>query len=309
MQGSFYSHVKDTMMQHEILPTQQPDVVMIGTMRNREAPKPDVMENVYVDALPWNGSVLPADYIKTQWDKSWTLPEAWAQKILTKIEPINKIVDCFNSKFHKFIPLWETYTVSYQVMYGLSARPELLQCVDGELVGFLSSVALKPPLTSLPKSEGPNPDVLFYQVSICTHEDIEAAAAFIRCCLTSTAWATGHVKEGDSDNSLLRTTDVNAWMTYMKKKCHDSTLFEEKWKEYFAHVGYMPYKTVPAKNLSDEEYARLVKGAMVNTAMNVVWTPADEMENSRIDDDNFTAVMWSYLQVTLTLCIVCMLKC
>jgi hypothetical protein len=95
----------------------------------------------------------------------------------------------------------------------------------------------------------------------------------------------------------------------MRLHLEDSTVFEEKWKKYFAHAGYMHYNTVPAKNLSDEQYARLVKGAMVNTAMNVVWTPADEMENSRIDDDNFTAVMWSYLQVTTTLYIVCMLKC
>ena len=51
------------------------------------------------------------------------------------------------------------------------------------------------------------------------------------------------------------------------------------------------------QNTDDEQYAKLIKGAMVNTSMNVVWTPEDEMENSRIDDDNFTSVMWTYLQV------------
>lgn len=49
-------------------------------------------------------------------------------------------------------------------------------------------------------------------------------------------------------------------------------------------------------NRKDEEYAKFVKGAMVNGSISVVWTPADEMENSKIDDESFTDVMWTYLR-------------
>lgn len=45
----------------------------------------------------------------------------------------------------------------------------------------------------------------------------------------------------------------------------------------------------------DSYYARLVKGAMVNAHISVVWSPSDETEHSDKDNQRFSDVMWKTL--------------
>lgn len=46
----------------------------------------------------------------------------------------------------------------------------------------------------------------------------------------------------------------------------------------------------------DLEYAHLVKGAMVNTDLHVLWAPEDESMLARVDDEAFLKVMWEFIQ-------------
>ena len=45
----------------------------------------------------------------------------------------------------------------------------------------------------------------------------------------------------------------------------------------------------------DQFYAKLVKGAMVNTNIRVVWGPSDETENSMFDETEFSKILWRAL--------------
>jgi len=128
---------------------------------------------------------------------------------------------------------------------------------------------------------------------VCTQTDI-AVVTFVKYCLATTAWM------------LESVPTIPDWKVYMAALIPlenvdllGGVTFSVYYDDFKFGDGAAPqqgsYQNMA--NHMDEMYARLVKGAMVNTSMNVVWTPADEMANSRIDDDNFTAVMWTYLQV------------
>lgn len=45
----------------------------------------------------------------------------------------------------------------------------------------------------------------------------------------------------------------------------------------------------------DSYYSKLVKGAMVNIPISVVWSPSDETEHSTFDNEKFANVMWKTL--------------
>jgi hypothetical protein len=79
---------------------------------------------------------------------------------------------------------------------------------------------------------------------------------------------------------------------------HDTPQEFQRWCDFhFIHSAHLiegnPYNSM---NILDEEYAKLVKGAMVNTSIGVVWAPHDETMHTKIDDDSFSNVMWTYLQ-------------
>lgn len=45
----------------------------------------------------------------------------------------------------------------------------------------------------------------------------------------------------------------------------------------------------------DSYYANLVKGAMVNTSMSIVWGASNETEHSTHDEEMFSSILWNTL--------------
>lgn len=154
-----------------------------------------------------------------------------------------------------------------------------------------------------------------YQIAALVYEvcpNTRSSATFVRMLLAYVAWQT---------QSIVKPFDYKVWkaeilyslgneayqdeMAELDRKGHLSGL-GDLCDFHFLDAGTVLYRdsllSVDGNNLRlaanalDEEYAYLVKGAMVSTSMQLIWTPKDEMAHSKIDDESFNNVMWMYLQ-------------
>jgi hypothetical protein len=83
---------------------------------------------------------------------------------------------------------------------------------------------------------------------------------------------------------------------------NDEPYVQTKPDSYYRDIfplGFVGAKEGNVQNSQDEAYGRHVKGAMVNSSMNIVWAPKDETENTKIDEDTFVSIMWTYVEVTV----------
>lgn len=73
--------------------------------------------------------------------------------------------------------------------------------------------------------------------------------------------------------------------------------FEKQLKEIENMDDFRPLCSQEQEADKDDlEYAHLVKGAMVNTDLRVVWAPEDESFLPRVDDEAFLNVMWNFIK-------------
>lgn len=195
---------------------------------------------------------------------------------------------------------------SYQLMHAkqimtLALNPHVLVCSKSTFLGILNAEA------TMSEKEDPTPAELWCwfhnRFVLLFMETFNFQPSFFRHILRkiyTTAWFD--VKELNYGIAF----NIKAWEVEMENLCPDPTKISSL-KNALAALSTGTHFTEIVDNKTSidmmhqesklHEYAMLVKGAMVNSSMQVVWTPANEDVFARIDDEAFMSLLWHYLKV------------
>lgn len=88
-----------------------------------------------------------------------------------------------------------------------------------------------------------------------------------------------------------------------KEKMMHTTKPEQSFRRFHEWAGIYEgkYQVSAIAQQLDSYYAKLVKGAMTNTNIDVVWVPNDESEHSLMDSEQFNKYLWEALQSFLNI--------
>jgi hypothetical protein len=248
------------------------------------------------------------------------LPEKWFSLVLKQTGANGSEKKAYDSQALHYNPTVKPYLVpmlarvtddnlvDFDALRKLSEERLVFSLPDEALVtlvGYFTQKRDKEPPAS-PAGTAPvgniNRDRSAYVFEMCLPfflDDMQHRANFIRCIMTGLRAKCFDVKA--AGNYRMWVDSLIPYVQAGEKHNFDESL-RAFCDFYFLNSAHIYFDNgVVAQNTQDEAYAKLVKGAMVNTTMSVVWTPADEMAHSKIDDESFTNVMWTYLQVILSL--------
>jgi hypothetical protein len=304
MQGVFHSHVHKTMLTYDILPDPNQENVLLGAdFVDIPAPTADFVSKFIEDANPISGETAITRAAKFDQFRvvpgqngppldMMTLCHEWVTicyPMLTRDQPT-------------FIPWLDGRSISKDVLGLLSVQPLLLSLSDADLILICTTYTS---LLGRDRKNGTDEnqptkqsqievDAIWLHLRFALNTP-RRQAAWIRCVLSEVTWRL------DRDQPAYAT-----WRNTLRDVINREKGFPEDTSYqlrqfcdfHFVSSKYIVFDTAiqHAGNHVDEQYAKYVKGAMVNTSMDVVWTPADETMHSKIDDESFNNVMWVYLQ-------------
>lgn len=314
MQGTFHANLKDTMRTHGIIG----NTVMMGAVggdnpdyvsdENKDAVE-KAKKNFFKQIDSWVNTIFKTNDVLTSSERLgnfifslFNIDRNANEKQLEagdELALLKEGIDA-NTKIY----LHHGYFINVEILQLISMRYELMALDNYNLLGFIkecgapNSGSWKPTSATVIFDNEKNEHIseLFtnYENGIVDHKQ---ASFFIRSCLSSVSWKYVNFKdevENYDEWKLALLAAVGAIRA-------DVSGLRSKIDDYFKkNPTILSVGTVKSsKNSDDEKYARLVKGALVNVALSIVWTPKNELENSRIDDEQFTAVMWHYMQVSI----------
>jgi hypothetical protein len=321
MQGSFYRDIATRMHDHGIL--ERSAVTMGAVIKDPEGEKMNDKEKGFSFLYTGEGAY--------QYGINSCLFE-WINHCLVRntslLTSVTEWYDAFRYGEHEKVPLYGRQWIGTKALYVLSMRKEILSLTDSQLLHLVNMfteslsegvnyITLDPLNTdskpahwrmqTMEKDDNDPDEIAATNKYIDTDNDKReklgfhvryyiqsrrVSASFIRSLLACVKTQT---LSGDKD------MEYRAWRDLLSSLVKDGGGVElQGWLDAYllksSQIELGPSDPSENSNSADEEYARMVKGAAVNSSMDVVWRPLDEDTHSKIDDDSFNSVMWGYLQ-------------